>query len=347
MHFNKAHAALLIASAGALTGGTQKKPFPKLRPLKSALAAKPDLFGINEEDALLQSKREGQTSFRGAFEKAAFLNADVFGFKDEARVLSNTAARPGQQNYMSVLKGALGFPDTIKGNDGACTIDYSSPDLRTPIRDGGSPSVVVSYNSADLRPAASQALPFLDRPEVLDEVRLAGDAGFDPLGLATDAESLIRYRDAELKHARLAMLAAVGWPLGELFQPDLAAQWHAPSLVFAQGGENPSVLNGGLQNVPVVFWAGAVAVAVAAELAGLQAANDGKAPGDLGLRAGQKALASALGGSEAAVADAELANGRVAMLAIVAYVLQEFAATSSGIPEPVVSLSYGLFHPFV
>ena len=347
MHVNKAHAALLIASAGALTGGTQRKPFPKLRPLKSALAAKPDLFGINEEDALLNSKREGQDNFRGAFEKAAFLNADVFGFRDEARVIANTAARPGQQNYMSVLKGALGFPDKIKGNDGACTIDYSSPDLRTPIRDGGSPSVVVSYASADLRPAASQALPFLDRPEVLDEVRLAGDAGFDPLGLATDAESLIRYRDAELKHGRLAMLAAVGWPLGELFQPDLAAQWHAPSLVFAQGGENPSVLNGGLQNVPVVFWAGTLAVAVAAELAGLQASAAGKAPGDLGLRAGQKLLASALGGSEATVADAELANGRVAMLAVVAYVLQEFAATSSGIPEPVVSLSYGLFHPFV
>ena len=103
------------------------------------------------------------------------------------------------------------------------------------------------------------------------------------------------------------------------------------------------MLNGGLQNVPVVFWAGALAVAVAAELAGLQAANDGKAPGDLGLRAGQKALASA--GIEAA--EAELANGRVAMLAVVAYVLQEFAATSTGIPEPVVSLSYGLFHPFV
>ena len=69
----------------------------------------------------------------------------------------------------------------------------------------------------------------------------------------------------------------------------------------------------------------------------------GKAPGDLGLRAGQKALAAA--GIEAA--EAELANGRVAMLAVVAYVLQEFFATSSGIPEPVVSLSYGLFHPFV
>ena len=79
MHVNKAHAALLIASAGALTGGTQKKPFPKLRPLKSALAAKPDLFGVAEEDALLRSKREGQDSFRGAFEKAALLQADVFG----------------------------------------------------------------------------------------------------------------------------------------------------------------------------------------------------------------------------------------------------------------------------
>ena len=157
MHVNKAHAALLIASAGALTGGTQRKPFPKLRPLKSALAAKPDLFGINEEDALLTAKREGQDSFRGAFEKMAFLQGDVFGYRDEARVLSNTAARKGQENYMSVLKGALGFPDTIKGNDGACAIDYSTPDLRTPVRDGGSPSVVVSYSSPDLRPAVSQA----------------------------------------------------------------------------------------------------------------------------------------------------------------------------------------------
>ena len=100
MHVNKAHAALLIASAGALTGGTQKKPFPKLRPLKSALAAKPDLFGINEEDALLNSKREGQTSFRGAFEKAAFLNADVFGFKDEAK---RSAPRPRPANARTLI----------------------------------------------------------------------------------------------------------------------------------------------------------------------------------------------------------------------------------------------------
>ena len=89
MHVNKAHAALLLASASALTG-SGKKPFPKLRPLKSALAAKPDLFGINEEDALLRSKREGQDSFRGAFEKMAFLQGDVFGaFRRRARLPSS------------------------------------------------------------------------------------------------------------------------------------------------------------------------------------------------------------------------------------------------------------------
>jgi hypothetical protein len=322
VHFNKAHAALILASAGALTGGAQKNPFPRLTyGSRTSLAAKPDIFGVAEEDALIASKREGQDSFLVPFLKS---NRDVFGFKDEDRVLENTAARAGQQNYLSVLKGALGFT----GEEG---------------NNGENPSVVVSYTSSDLRPASSVALPFLDRPEVLDEMRLAGDAGFDPLGLATDAETLVRYRDAELKHARLAMLAAVGWPLAELFQPNLATALNEPSLVLAQGGENPSVLNGGLGNVPIVFWAGAAAVAICAELAGLQAAADGKHPGDLGLRGGQK-FAAGLLGSEGAVANAELANGRVAMLAIVAYVAQEFAASSSGIPEPVTALSYGLFH---
>ena len=48
-------------------------------------------------------------------------------------------------------------------------------------------------------------------------------------------------RDAELKHGRLAMLAAVGWPLAELAQPSLASTFHAPSLVFKQGARAVSV----------------------------------------------------------------------------------------------------------
>ena len=152
-------------------------------------------------------------------------------------------------------------------------------------------------------------------------------------------------RDAEIRHARLAMLAAVGWPLSELVHPTLASSLNEPSLVFKLGGDVPSVLNGGLGDVPVVFWISAVAVAVAAELAGIQAKESGKMSGDLGFRFGADAAADVLG-SPAKVAEAEIVNGRVAMLAVTAYVVQEFAARLSGIPVPVVSSSYGLFHPF-
>ena len=54
----------------------------------------------------------------------------------------------------------------------------------------------------------SQALPFLARPKHLDGA-LAADVGFDPLGFGGgDKASLMNMREAELKHSRLAMLAA-------------------------------------------------------------------------------------------------------------------------------------------
>jgi hypothetical protein len=48
----------------------------------------------------------------------------------------------------------------------------------------------------------------MDRPPLLDG-SLAGDRGFDPLGFITSKEDLIWYREAEMKHARLAMLVRV------------------------------------------------------------------------------------------------------------------------------------------
>ncbi|KAH8066453.1 chlorophyll A-B binding protein [Aureococcus anophagefferens] len=250
----------------------------------SSSALRADVFGIEQEEALLNAKREGQDSWGAAVDVK---ENDVFGF-----------------------------------------------------------SLPVSYSTQELR-AASVALPFAERPAVLDELALPGDFGFDPLGLAGDsAESLLTMRDAEIRHARLAMLAAVGWPLSELVHPTLASSLNEPSLVFKLGGDDvPSVLNGGLGDVPVVFWISAVAVAVAAELAGIQAKESGKMSGDLGFRFGADAAANVLG-SPAKVAEAEIVNGRVAMLAVTAYVVQEFAARLSGIPVPVVSSSYGLFHPF-
>jgi len=59
----------------------------------------------------------------------------------------------------------------------------------------------------------SKALPFAQRPKLLDG-SLPGDVGFDPFGFGgADKVSLLNMREAELKHGRLAMLAAVGWPL--------------------------------------------------------------------------------------------------------------------------------------
>ncbi len=65
----------------------------------------------------------------------------------------------------------------------------------------------------------SQALPFDKCPEFLDGT-LAGDRGFDPAGFTNnlppegliggEERSLKWYREAELVHSRVAMLAVVG-----------------------------------------------------------------------------------------------------------------------------------------
>uniref|UniRef100_A0A7S0QK90 Uncharacterized protein n=1 Tax=Cryptomonas curvata TaxID=233186 RepID=A0A7S0QK90_9CRYP len=54
----------------------------------------------------------------------------------------------------------------------------------------------------------SKAVPFLSRPEKLDGT-LAGDVGFDPLGLSNYWD--IKWmRESELKHGRICMLATAG-----------------------------------------------------------------------------------------------------------------------------------------
>jgi len=79
----------------------------------------------------------------------------------------------------------------------------------------------------------SIAIPFLPRPTPLDGSH-AGDYGFDPLGLSEKFD-LYTLQESEIRHARLAMLAVVGWPLSELLAPDWMLQ---------EGGCAPSVLNG-------------------------------------------------------------------------------------------------------
>lgn len=79
----------------------------------------------------------------------------------------------------------------------------------------------------------SLAIPFLKRPTKLDGTH-AGDFGFDPLGLSEEFD-LYAMQESELRHARLAMLAVIGWPMSEL----LAPEW-----MLRANGCAPSVLNG-------------------------------------------------------------------------------------------------------
>lgn len=179
--------------------------------------------------------------------------------------------------------------------------------------------------SVNAEPSAS--LPFLPRPAHLDG-SLAGDRGFDPFNLASDPNNLLRYRNSELKHARLAMLAAVGWPLAELFHSDLAGAWALPNALNLND-RVPSVLNGGLGNVSPIFWITAVAAAALVEAATgrvgeIQSADLGFDPfGFLSSSTKEN------NGRRQYLEESEIFNGRLAMLAITGFAMQEWFTGNS------------------
>jgi len=138
---------------------------------------------------------------------------------------------------------------------------------------------------------------------------LAGDMGFDPMQLADNSEKLAWYREAEVKHARLAMLAAFGWPVSEVLNF---------GKLLTSDGRAPSLLNGGLGNVNVVYWGLVLGLAVYWEGKGLDkqyGKKDDYLPGMLGF--------DPLGADSPSMRNAEITNGRVAMVAITAFALEE------------------------
>merc|ERR1719164_318762 len=171
-------------------------------------------------------------------------------------------------------------------------------------------------------PPAPPPLPKIKTMMVGDGT-LAGDMNFDPLMIADNSDKLAWYREAEIKHARLAMLAAFGWPVSEITNF---------GNLLTSDGRAPSLLNGGLGNVNIVYWAGVTGLAIYWEAQGLDkkfGKKDDYLPGMLGF--------DPLGGDSPSMRTAEITNGRVAMLAITAYALEE-AVTKA----PIFPIS--LFH---
>ncbi|CAN0018567.1 unnamed protein product, partial [Chrysoparadoxa australica] len=189
--------------------------------------------------------------------------------------------------------------------------------------------------------AMSEAVPFLERPRGLDTVKLAGDRGFDPFGFAGDKATLLNRREAEVRHGRIAMLAAAGWPIAELFDKPLANLIGASSPIADNAGFSPSILNGGLDLVSPFYWGAVIALTAAVEIYGGKvkaAAGPDYIPGDLGFDPVGFYPADAEG--RMAMQEKEIRHGRLAMLGIVGFAFQEFFLKS-----PVVNETPIFFEP--
>merc|ERR1719407_275458 len=152
---------------------------------------------------------------------------------------------------------------------------------------------------------------------------LAGDMNFDPLQIADSPDKLAWYREAEVKHARLAMLAAFGWPVSEL--TNIGG-------LLTGDGRAPALLNGGLGSVNAIYWAFVIALGAFAESKALDkqyGKQQNYLPGMLGF--------DPLGADSPGMRNAEITNGRVAMVAITLYAFQEAL-----IKAPIFPLN--LFH---
>lgn len=159
----------------------------------------------------------------------------------------------------------------------------------------------------------SQSIPFMNASPFLDG-SMAADVGFDPLGFADSVENLSKYREAELRHGRLAMLAAAGWPLSELFDVKIAKMMDMDPVIFADNGfRAPSVLNGGMGLISPLYWVGCLAAAAIFEAISISSPkfNAGLYPKSVSDK------------DKRWIQTAEIKNGRLAMLAITAFAAQE------------------------
>jgi len=167
-------------------------------------------------------------------------------------------------------------------------------------------------------------------PAVLDG-SLAGDVGFDPLGLSQNKATLFWMREAEVKHGRLAMLAAVGWPLSELWHKDFAQLFGLDSILAGKSGElAPSLLNGGLSSV---YASGVLVMSII--FAGILE-NVSMNSGDIFISSEKPADYTPgnlkfdplnlykIRGDKKVMETNEIKNGRLAMLAITFYAYSEF-----------------------
>lgn len=160
----------------------------------------------------------------------------------------------------------------------------------------------------------SKAIPFLEKPRLLDGT-MAGDVGFDPLGLSEISDvgiDLYWMREAELKHGRVAMLAVAGDWFVELFGP-------APGWPIAGGKSQTDVFWVAAEEHPNAIISATLVIGILELITGV-AITEGResgnrAPGDWGFNPLKFQITEQM-------ASKEVANGRLAMWAAAGILVQ-------------------------
>ena len=140
---------------------------------------------------------------------------------------------------------------------------------------------------------------------------------FDPLGFTSDgsAENFKRRRQTELKHGRISMLATMGYITPEITGKFPGYLSPSAGLKFA---DIPNGL-GAISKVPPLGWAQIFAYGGFCELSQDQSPGTPAAEGDFGF----KVLTSSDPEEKKKKLAAELANGRLAMMAIIGMFFQD------------------------
>jgi light-harvesting complex I chlorophyll a/b binding protein 1 len=181
------------------------------------------------------------------------------------------------------------------------------------------PSNANRAGSVSLSAEKSKSLPFLNRPALLDG-SMAGDVGFDPLGLSNIDDvgiDLYWLREAELKHCRLCMLAIVGFIWPEIFGPapgcEAATDPCQTDAFWQIWNSHPQYIAFGFIMVMLIEAFSGIATTTGRE-------TGFREPGDFGF----DPLGFKKGGDEkyAKLKEQEVANGRLAMWASAGALLQ-------------------------
>jgi len=163
---------------------------------------------------------------------------------------------------------------------------------------------------------------YVDSPLRAFESELGVQAPFgfwDPLGYTKDGdeEAFKRRRTSEIKHGRISMLATMGYITPEIFGKWPGYLSYSSRLTF------DDVPNGlaAISKVPGAGWLQILAYCYYCESSSLEGELDGKEPGDYGWK--PPGLETKDAEMKKRRLNAELANGRLAMMAIIGMFFQD------------------------